>query len=137
MKRLSILLLALAFPVAAAAATATAHQGHQMAAHKADAPKTLTGELVDTGCYLGHGARGEKHVECATKCISGGMPMGLLTSDGTLYLLTMNHDNADPYNDLKMMAGKTVSVTGTVMTRGGMKAIDVSEIKPATEAASK
>ena len=137
MKRLSILLLALAFPVAAAAATATAHPGHQMAAHKADAPKTLTGELVDTGCYLGHGARGEKHVECATKCISGGMPMGLLTSDGTLYLLTMNHDDPDPYNQLKTMAGRTVSVTGMVMTRGGMKGIDVASVKAASEAAGK
>jgi len=135
MKRLSILLLALAFPVAAAAATATAHQGHQMAAHKADAPKTLTGELVDTGCYLGHGARGEKHVECATKCISGGMPMGLLTSDGTLYLLTMNHDNADPYNELKTIAGKMVSVTGMVMTRSGMKGIEAASYKVAETAA--
>jgi len=136
MKRLTILLLALAFPIAAAAATATAHQGHQMAAHKAEAPKTMTGELIDTGCYLGHGARGEKHVECATKCINGGMPMGLLTSDGTLYLLTMNHDNPDPYNQLKTMAGKTVSVTGMVMTRSGMKGIDVASFK-AAEAATK
>src|SRR5919198_5246066 len=107
MKRLTILLVALALPLAAMAATAAtapAHQGHQAAAHKAEAPKTLTGELVDTGCYLGHGARGEKHVECATKCINAGMPMGLLTSDGMLYLLTMNHDNADPYNQLKTMA---------------------------------
>ena len=137
MKRLTILLLALAFPIAAAAATATAHQGHQMAAHKAEAPKTMTGELIDTGCYLGHGARGEKHVECATKCINGGMPMGLLTSDGSLYLLTMNHDDPDPYNQLKTMAGRTVSVTGMVMTRGGMKGIDVASVKAASEAAGK
>ena len=57
------------------------------------------------------------------------MPMGLLTSNGTLYLLTLNHDNADPYNSLKAMAGKTVSVSGTVMTRSGMKAIDVTATK--------
>ena len=135
MKRLAILLVALVFPVAAAAATATAHQGHT-AAHKAEAPKTMTGELVDTGCYLGHGARGEKHVECATKCINAGMPMGLLTSDGMLYLLTMNHDNADPYNQLKTMAGKTVSVTGAVMTRSGMKGIEVASFKEAEQPAS-
>jgi len=76
-------------------------------------------------------------VECATKCINGGMPMGLLTSDGLLYLLTMNHDNPDPYNQLKTMAGKTVSVTGMVMTRGGMKGIDVASFKAAAETASK
>lgn len=89
--------------------------------------KTLTGELVDTGCYLGHGARGEKHTSCATKCIGNGMPMGLLTADGTLYLVTLNHDKADPYNKLKTMAGKNVKVTGTVMMRNGMKGIDVTD----------
>ena len=133
MKRLTILLVALTLPVTAI--QAFGHQGHQMAGHKAEAAKTLTGELVDTGCYLGHGARGEKHVECATKCISGGMPMGLLTSDGTLYLLTMNHDNADPYNELKTMAGKMVSVTGMVMTRSGMKGIEAASYKVAETAA--
>jgi len=133
MKRLTILLVALTLPITAI--QAFGHQGHQMAGHKAEAAKTLTGELVDTGCYLGHGARGAKHVECATKCISGGMPMGLLTSDGTLYLLTMNHDNADPYNELKTMAGKMVSVTGMVMTRSGMKGIEAASYKVAETAA--
>jgi hypothetical protein len=103
----------------------------------AGAHKTITGEVVDTGCYLGHAARGEKHVSCATKCINQGMPMGLLTSTGTLYLLTLNHDNADPYNALKAMAGKMVSVTGTIMARGGIKAIDVTEFKPVTVATGK
>jgi hypothetical protein len=92
--------------------------------------KTVTGEVVDLGCYLGHGARGEKHISCATKCINEGMPMGLLTSNGTVYLLTLNHDDSSPYNDLKTRAGKMVSVTGTVMARGGMKAIDVTAAKP-------
>lgn len=96
-------------------------------AKAAAAHKTIAGEVVDTGCYLGHAARGEKHVSCATKCINNGMPMGLLTADGTLYLLTMNHDNADPYNKLKAEAGKQVKVTGTVMSRSGMKAIEVDE----------
>lgn len=91
--------------------------------------KTITGEVVDTGCYLAHSARGAKHVACANKCIAGGMPMGLLTSDGTLYLLTLDHDNADPFNQLKGMAGKTVAVTGTVISRGGMKGIDVTGAK--------
>jgi hypothetical protein len=93
------------------------------------APTTLTGELVDTGCYLGHGARGEKHIDCATKCIASGMPMGLLTSAGKLYLITLDHDNPDPYNKLKEMAGKTVSVTGVVSVRSGMQGIDVTDVK--------
>ena len=40
-------------------------------------PSTVvTGELVDTGCYLGHSSKGLSHAECAAMCISEGMPMG-------------------------------------------------------------
>jgi len=99
-------------------------------------PVTLKGELVDTGCYIEHGAMGEKHKECATKCIAGGMPMGLL-SGKTLYLITMNHDNPDAYNKLKDMAGEMVEITGVVAERNGVKAIDVTEAKAAVAAAAK
>jgi len=101
--------------------------GHEMANHK---PVVVTGEIVDTGCYLGHAARGAQHAECAMKCVNGGMPMGLLTANGAVYLITMNHDNPDAFNKLKTMVGKTVAVTGAVMTRGGMKGIDVTSFKP-------
>lgn len=135
MKRLSILLVGLALSFVAI--QVGAQEGHDKAEHKAEPPKSLTGEVVDTGCYLGHAARGEKHLSCATKCILGGMPMGLLTADDTLYLLTMNHDNADPYQKLKEMAGKTVTVTGAVMMRGGMKGIDVASFKVAPKPTTK
>ncbi len=94
------------------------------------ATASITGEVVDAGCYLGHGERGRKHADCAKQCIAGGMPMCLLTSDGSVYLLTMNHENADPYNRLKTMAGRTVTVTGEVMMRGGMNAIGVASMRP-------
>ena len=95
------------------------------------AAKTLTvkGEIVDLGCYLGHGARGADHKGCATKCIAGGMPMGLLTADNKLYLLTLDHDNADPYNQAKSHAGEVVELTGTVMSRAGVMALDVTGLK--------
>jgi len=96
---------------------------------KAAASKSWTGEVVDTGCYLAHEAKGEKHKECGSKCVANGMPMGLLTKDGKLYLLTMNHDNADPYNQLKGWVGSNVEITGTSMERSGMKAIDVTGAK--------
>jgi len=136
MKRFSIFLITLVLTLPAV--QAGAHEGHQdKRSDEAASVKTVSGEVVDTGCYLGHGARGAKHVSCAIKCINNGMPMGLLTDDGTLYLLTMNHDNPDPYNKLKEMAGKTVSVTGTVMARNGMKGIDVTEFRPAPTSSTK
>jgi hypothetical protein len=125
MKRLipavMLLLAAYALPV-------IAHEGHHIPGEKV-VTKTVTGEVVDLGCYLGHAARGEKHVSCATKCLNQGMPMGLLTSNGTLYLVTLDHDNADPYNSLKDMAGKDVKVTGELLTRSGMKAIEATTVQ--------
>ena len=97
---------------------------------KAASSKSWTGEVVDTGCYLAQEARGAKHKECGTKCVANGMPMGLLTNDGRLYLLTMDHDNADPYNQLKEWVGSMVVVTGTPLERSGIKAIDVTGAKP-------
>jgi len=122
MKRFIAVAIALVF-----AGTAVAHEGHEMTGAKA-ATKSLRGEVVDMGCYLGHGAKGADHVSCATKCLAQGMPMGILTSNGTLYLVTLDHDNADPYNDLKGMAGKQVTVSGEMLTRSGMKAITATTV---------
>jgi hypothetical protein len=93
--------------------------------------QSWTGEVVDMGCYVGHGAKGEKHKDCGTKCVANGMPMGLLTKEGKLYLLTMNHDSPDPYNQCKDWVSQTVEVSGTMATRAGVSAIDVQGAKPA------
>ena len=132
MKKLIVTLTA---SLAVIAAVAVAHQGGSGKAATA-APKqvTLRGEIVDTGCYLAHGARGEKHKGCANKCIANGMPMGLLTADGALYLLTLDHDDADPFNRAKELTAQTVDVTGTVLSRSGMKAINVTGVKPVASA---
>jgi len=101
--------------------------------HTKAVAKTMTvkGEIVDMGCYLGHGASGADHKSCASKCLAGGMPFGLLTADGKLYLLTLNHDNPDPFNQCKDMAAQTVVVSGTLMQRSGVMALDVSSVKAA------
>ena len=101
-------------------------------------PMTVTGEIVELSCYLDHGAKGEGHKACATKCINDGSPMGVLTSDGHLYLLTLSHVDEDPYTKAKTMAAETVKVTGSMHDRDGMQAIEVTSIemagmaKPAT-----
>lgn len=107
------------------------------AAAKEAGPMTAVGEIVDMGCYLGHGAKGAEHKGCATKCIAGGMPMGLLAKDGTLYLLTMSHENADPFNAAKQMAAEMVRVTGPMHERDGVKSLEVTAIEPAKAAAAK
>ncbi|OGF22479.1 MAG: hypothetical protein A2V63_11930 [Candidatus Eisenbacteria bacterium RBG_19FT_COMBO_70_11] len=136
MKRLLVLLAVAAASVFAALAVASSQATGASAAKAESKPSMVKGEIVDMGCYMGHGARGEKHQSCAAKCIAGGMPMGLLTDKGALYLLTMNHDNADPFNQCKEMAAAMVEVTGMVSERNGMKSMDVMGVKPLATAES-
>ena len=132
MKRFISVLALVALTLIASNALAAGQQMQHMQHGKAAAKSTtVQGELVDMGCYLGSGARGADHKGCATKCLAGGMPAGLLTANGKLYLLTLNHDNPDPYNKLKDMAAEMVTVTGTLMTRNGVMAIDVADVKSA------
>jgi hypothetical protein len=115
------------FVMAAAVVLAISAQAGQPSKHPA---RTITGEVVDTGCYLGHASKGADHASCATMCINQGMPMGVLTQKGVLYLVTMNHDNPDAYNKLKGMAGKNVTVTGHVYSRSGITGIEIDGFKP-------
>jgi hypothetical protein len=94
-------------------------------------PVTIAGEIIDTGCYMSHGASGEKHKACGATCVAAGMPMGLLTEKGVLYLITQPHDNKDAYNKMKGWVGDKAEVTGMVYERGGMKSIEVASAKQA------
>jgi len=74
-------------------------------------------------------AQGDKHKECASGCIKGGAPMGLLTSDGKVYLLVENHSKKEAYDKLKAHAGEKVTVTGTAAVKGGLPGLIVEELK--------
>jgi len=91
----------------------------------AAADKTVTGEIVDMMCYVDHNAMGEKHAACATKCIKGGGPVGIV-SEGKTYLVVGDHK---PMNDqLAEYAGKTVTLKGKMASNGGVNMIENAEI---------
>lgn len=90
-----------------------------------------TGEVVDLACYVNQGAKGAEHAGCAKSCVKGGQPMGLLTDDGTLVLLSANHKNGEPYEALKDLAGEKATVTGTLAEKDGMKVVTVNGSKKA------
>jgi hypothetical protein len=125
MKRLIALAAVLSLMLAVAAFAADQHN-HTPSTAKA---ASWTGEILDAGCYLGHGAMGAKHAECALKCAADGMPLMLMMKDGKAVLLTPNHDNPDAYESLKKMAGSVATVTGTLSERGGVRGIDVTGAK--------
>jgi len=91
---------------------------------------TITGEVLDMACYMASGAQGEGHKSCASSCINSGSPMGVLTSDGKVYLLVENHDKKDAYAAAKKYAGEQITVTGTFSDRGGINGLVVNEVKP-------
>jgi len=92
---------------------------------------TLVGEIVDFSCYLQIGKHGEKHRSCAQKCFTAGQPIGLLTKDGSLYMLM--EEEHDPRRDgltnfrqsAVEHAGHIMEVTGTQSEHAGYKALYV------------
>jgi hypothetical protein len=78
---------------------------------------------------MGHGGMGEGHAGCAAKCLKSGQPMGLLGTDGAVYLLLADHGDASAFEKAKDLAGKKVEVTGEVATKDGLKGITVKGVK--------
>ena len=113
--------------LAAGAALATL----PLRAETAQAPKasnevTVTGEVLDMACYLDHGAHGAKHAECAKKCISSGLPVGLKGNDGKTYLLIGEHMPAN--EELAKHAAETITVHGKLVERDGISLLENIEI---------
>jgi hypothetical protein len=92
---------------------------------------TKVGEIVDFSCYFQLGKHGEKHRACGQKCVYNGQPIGLLTKDGSLYMLMPEeHDpRRDGGVDAKASAaehmGHIVTVNGTAAKVNGYSAIFV------------
>ena len=93
----------------------------------------LTGEVVDITCYASHGAKGEKHAACAQKCLTGGMPAGIV-ADGKLWIVTMN-DHSSPSTKLAAWAGKTVTAEGTKVEKDGANIFEIDTVAPAAATA--
>ncbi len=91
---------------------------------------TVQGEILDMACYIAHEAKGPDHAGCAKKCVKGGQPMGLLTEDGTVYLLYASHKDDSAFEQAKEHAGQSVEITGVAATQAGIKGIEVNGVKP-------
>jgi hypothetical protein len=93
---------------------------------------TLRGEIVDYSCYLQLGKHGGKHRDCGQRCLRAGMPIGLLTQDGTLYLLMEEEHNRrrDQETNFRETAIENmayiVEITGTLSEVDGQRAVFVS-----------
>ncbi len=92
---------------------------------------TAKGELVDMACFMAHEGKGKKHADCAKMCVKEGAPLGILTTDGKVYLLVENHStpkSKKPFAQAKEMVGDTVTIKGDAYERGGTQAIVVESV---------
>jgi len=93
--------------------------------------ETVTGEVIDMSCYLGHGetGRGPSHKKCAETCAKKGLPMGLLTDDKQVWVLLEDHDNPKAYATAIGQAAQTITVDGRKVTQGGVNGLLVEDVK--------
>ncbi|WP_299297136.1 hypothetical protein [uncultured Tateyamaria sp.] len=115
-------LAALALPVTGYAAEGTRVQ--------------VTGEIIDTWCYYSgvmgspDAVVGSAHHTCALWCSAGGIPVGLLAEDGTVYtILKVDNDAEAAGGDtLLRLAAHTVEADGMLYERDGLNYLVVSDV---------
>ena len=123
--------IAIAAAALFAASPIIAHEGHEHQGKEAVGENkqevTVKGEVLDMACYLDHNATGEKHADCAKKCINSDLPVGIKSDDGKTYLLIGEHK---PLNsELAQYAAKTITVKGKLSSRDGINMIENAEIQ--------
>ena len=92
---------------------------------------TMTSLVIDTGCYMSHNSKGEKHTTCVTACAKAGVPLALLDeASGTLYIpVATDHKNQN--EKLMPFIEQKVKVTGSIVEKGGLKGFAIKTVEAA------
>ncbi len=96
----------------------------------------VTGEMIDTWCYLSgvmggpEAVVGSAHHTCAVWCAAGGIPVGLLGDDGKLYMV-LKLDGAGtadgPERVLSIQSNK-ITADGQLFQRDGLNYLIIDKI---------
>ena len=97
---------------------------------------TVTGEFIDTWCYFSgvmgppEATVGTAHHTCAMWCSAGGIPVGLLTEEGDVYMVLKieGDDNNTGGDTILSLASSTITADGMHYVRDGINYIVVEEI---------
>ncbi|NJM34364.1 MAG: hypothetical protein HC850_06245 [Rhodomicrobium sp.] len=119
-----------------AAGTILAASGAAFAASDASKPIKVTGEIIDTWCYYSgvmggqDAVVGTAHHTCALWCAAGGIPVGMRTDDGTVYLVLKLEGAAPLANKetLLDLQSNKVTATGLHYVRDGVNYIVVEKV---------
>ncbi len=89
---------------------------------------TVTGEIVDSKCYLGvmNPGQGKVHRDCAARCLSGGIPPIFVTTDGYKQFLLVGLDGLALGRDaLREFIGEPITIRGEVLARGNSRLLEI------------
>jgi hypothetical protein len=95
---------------------------------------TVTGEIVDSKCYLGvmNPGNGKVHRDCAARCLSGGIPPLFVTSDtGEQFLLAGKDGEPITHDLLREFVAEPVTIRGKLLQKGESQLlqIDVKDLR--------
>ena len=99
--------------------------------------KTITGEVMDTWCYVSQIMGGSDfvvgttHHVCAVWCAAGGIPVGLLDkSDGQIYMIMSNGDDTTSVANQSLLdiQSHEITVQGSVYELDGIKYLMIDNV---------
>jgi hypothetical protein len=135
----AIFVAAIAVTFTPARSEAPAKATSPPAASRRPTVAVVRGEVLDLSCWLARGLSGPVHQDCARRCIASGVPMGIMTADSTLWLLTQEHGRSmapasyagspDPFVQCKDWPSYIVEVAGLGSTRNGIHVVEVARAK--------
>jgi hypothetical protein len=92
----------------------------------------VTGEVIDSWCYLTEimYPEGSAHHLCAIWCAAGGIPVGILADDGTVYIVLKFEDDGTSVANPAVMEIQShrVRVEGDLHPRDGINYLVVNRI---------
>ena len=96
----------------------------------------VSGEIIDTWCYFSgvmggpEAVVGSAHHTCAMWCAAGGIPVGMLADDGTVYMIVKWQGSLDIADGTALLDVQShrVDVEGKLFVRDDINYLMVSEV---------
>ena len=90
-------------------------------------PVTLSGEIVDSKCYLGvmNPGAGKVHRDCAARCLGGGVPPVFASAGGEMLLLVGPNGQALRGDALREFIAEPITVHGELLERGPARLLQI------------
>ncbi len=93
-------------------------------------PVEIRGEVVEVGCFLRDGMRGESHKSCALACLKNGGQLGIV-EDGTgrLFALAGAHPGSDPSAGVREQIAAHVAARGRLYEKAGSRILVLETVE--------